>query len=689
MDKVQLRNNQCMSVPDDVDDLGPLPRADRYSVRQRKSIKALQAVLPADKFLFRDERVDDAGVDGSLELRIRSSYTNFRSQVQLKTKDERLNADGSVSVQIDPGNLNYLLSGPSPLYILYLEDRDELRFIWARDERTRIESANPEWKQQKKISIRFERVLTVEAVEEIFDRILRESRMQRRIIDALANASVTEHLVVCIDPKTLATTNPVEVEQRLLTSGLTIIASGYASEVINQLPFLNPNSARLPRIKLIQAYAEYTLGQYQSTLANLQQVMLRRDELTADDQQFATFLRLACDYQTGRIPLSEYSWRQADWGEDRTSGFALNHRLDALRYELLTEMDNDKRAELFDRLNATVSEVLRRPESSDAFKLQARLLALYAAGTQIVAASSQEVSSIPFRRVLGVRLDVPALEKMLSKAWMDWEARIVDALREATDLAHPLLAAFALITRVTMTTARLMNLRLLGECSGEFIEIPEGERLEAMAEAERAQQIFMKAGHLEGELRAKLQLADFFLLGGQRDASRTLAKDVLPKAEAMGYGVIAERAQEHLSDNTLLDRQRAEIERASTADDDYGWASASDEKVRAIAADALAERKLPIERLAVAESDLFANRDIARERLSWCRHINLIQDLRHTKHQSTLYAAPLKFDADCEKFGYRTEIGISDWQEVISVFKRRFCDGCSARDPKQPPPPAD
>ena len=675
-----------MTVPDDIDNLGPLPQADRYSVRQRNSITALRAALPGEKFIFRDERADDAGVDGSLELRVRSSQTNFRSQVQLKTKDERLNADGSVSVQIDPANLNYLLSGPSPLYVLYLEDRAELRFIWARDEWARIEGESPGWKQQKKISIRFERLLTPEAVDEIYDRILREGRMQRRIADTLASASLIERVVIAIDPQTLATTNPTEVEQRLLASGLTIISSGYASDVLDQIPFLNPDVAHLPRIKLIQAYAEYTLGRYQSALANLQQVMLRRAELSEDDQQFAAFLRLACDFHTGRISLSEYSRRQTEWGAESKSVLALNYRLDALRYELLTEPDNAKRAVLFDRLNKVVAKVLGRQDSSDAFKLQARLLALYAAGIQIVAATSQAVSGIPFRRVIGAPVDVPAVEKWLGEVWVDWDASINDILSEVMLLKHPLLIAFTLMTRVTMTTARLLCLQLLNECSGQLVTVPEQDRLSAMADAERALEVYVKAGHLEGELKVKTELADLFLLGDQRGVAHTLAQDVLLKAEAMGYDGIIELAQEHLHDNSLLDRQRAAVERASTADHDDGWAGASDEEVRAIAADAVEERGLPIERLPIVEHDLFANREIARERFSWCRHINLIQDHRHTKHQSTLYASPIRFDGECKKFGYRTEIGISDWREVISAFKRQFCDGCPAREPKQMSP---
>ena len=45
--------------------LGQLPKTDRNAELQRLSITALRAALPADKFVFRDERTDDAGVDGS------------------------------------------------------------------------------------------------------------------------------------------------------------------------------------------------------------------------------------------------------------------------------------------------------------------------------------------------------------------------------------------------------------------------------------------------------------------------------------------------------------------------------------------------------------------------------------------------------------------------------------------------
>lgn len=180
-----------------------------------------------------------------------------------------------------------------------------------------------------------------------------------------------------------------------------------------------------------------------------------------------------------------------------------------------------------------------------------------------------------------------------------------------------------------------------------------------------------------------MQLADLYLLGDQRGVAQKLAADVLPQAEAMGYAVLLERAQEHLSETTLPDRLRAHLLHAQTADEDLGFANTTDDEAHAFALDVLTERGIPPERLAAVERDVFASRDIARERLDWCRHIELIQDLRHLDHPSTAYASPLRYDGLCEELGYTSEIGIPDWRAVISDFKHSFCEGCTARSPKR------
>jgi hypothetical protein len=53
---------------DNSEELGPLPVADKNAELQRLSIAVFIATIPTNRFLFRDERADDAGVDGSFEL---------------------------------------------------------------------------------------------------------------------------------------------------------------------------------------------------------------------------------------------------------------------------------------------------------------------------------------------------------------------------------------------------------------------------------------------------------------------------------------------------------------------------------------------------------------------------------------------------------------------------------------------
>jgi hypothetical protein len=125
---------------DELDDLGPLPESDENSVLQAESFKALENALPADRFVLRHEPQPDAGVDWCIELRINGRFTGMRAHVQVKGQAEsKAKSDGSVSYSAAVSNINYLLNGTSPLYVVYLADVRELRYAWVRDEVNRIQ----------------------------------------------------------------------------------------------------------------------------------------------------------------------------------------------------------------------------------------------------------------------------------------------------------------------------------------------------------------------------------------------------------------------------------------------------------------------------------------------------------------------------------------------------------------------
>jgi hypothetical protein len=144
---------------------------------ESESLLALRAALPGDRLLFRDEPTD-YGVDCSLELVVEGRVTNFRCQVQVKATDsELLNADGTVSLRVDASNLNYMLCGSCPLYVLYVAPRRELRYLWARDERDRLDASTPGWREQGTVTLRFGTLLaTPSALDELCHRIRSEGR---------------------------------------------------------------------------------------------------------------------------------------------------------------------------------------------------------------------------------------------------------------------------------------------------------------------------------------------------------------------------------------------------------------------------------------------------------------------------------------------------------------------------------
>jgi hypothetical protein len=664
-----------MSQANDSADLGPLPKTDRNAELQRLSFREFSAVLPTDRFVFRDERTEDAGVDASIELLTKSmgtrGYTNLRSQIQLKGTDcEDVNADGSISLQVKVSNLNYLLNGPSPLFILYVAPRNELRFEWARDERKRLDSLNPEWMQQERVTVHFRELLTPDTLDGIYDRILREGRLQRKIQDTLAGATLAEEVVIGIDPETLSMTGPEEAARLLLSTGLTLVSSGFAAYVLDQARLLRSDMARTPRLQLIQAYAQFTQARYQAALVHLQDTLLRREELTVSDKHFLVYLRDACEFQSGRIDLDEYSRRAAVRQEAGDSPFALAHRLDVIRRRFLQEIDMARRAELFDALRSIVSEVLSNECEQKGFKLQAKLTLLHAEGGQLAARFFNELFRIKIREGLSLPTDTKGRMEKLMEQWGEWERPLSDALLEAEDERHPSLISFALDSRAAVRVTLLSSIKLFISYSQITVPMPEVLLRETTEDIVRSMKIYLRAGHLEGELRTKMLLADLHLLADRESEARALAEEVLPKAEAMEYGALLERAQEHLSGRAILSRLEAQIKSRHSEDGDFRLATESDVGLREFARDMLEELNLPLERLPVVEREALSMRGIAHERLGWCRYIELIQNLRHTEHPSTHFLKDPDRYCVCEKYEYESALGYPDWNPSLPRSSR-------------------
>ncbi len=184
---------------DSQDDLGPLPQADTNSVLQSISFAALRDALPAHLFVLRHEPGPDAGVDCCVELVVETFYSNMRSQIQVKaTKDAKYNPDGSISFAADVSNINYLLAELNSLYVLYVDQTKELRYLWVMDEIMRIEQKTPMWKHQKTVTLRFQHKLDEISHQNIHDRIYVKSKNNRKLQESIYRAGATLDDVIAL-----------------------------------------------------------------------------------------------------------------------------------------------------------------------------------------------------------------------------------------------------------------------------------------------------------------------------------------------------------------------------------------------------------------------------------------------------------------------------------------------------------
>ncbi|HEX8567668.1 MAG TPA: DUF4365 domain-containing protein [Pyrinomonadaceae bacterium] len=284
-----------------------LPKVDENSEIQTNSLDALNSFLPKNRFCLRDERIEDYGVDASLEILENGTATNFRSQIQLKgTRSIEPNKDGSYSLQVDTSNLNYLLNNPISIYILYIEPQNEFRFVWARNEFQRLEEENSDWIKQKTITLRFNNVLDSAKLDEIREQIVKQSLFSRELNETLALAQAPNVLVE-INSNTLEITDKKEILNLINSFGINLVNEGYRKEILHKINLLDAEDKEKSSVLTVRAYAEYYSGRYHTAKETITFLTISSQELSEKDQQIVDWLESSCDYRLGNINSKEHT----------------------------------------------------------------------------------------------------------------------------------------------------------------------------------------------------------------------------------------------------------------------------------------------------------------------------------------------------------------------------------------------
>lgn len=698
----------------EIPDLGPLPKSDKNADLQEESIKALHALLRKQNVLsFRDERKDDWGVDGSLEIEIHGQKTNFRSQVQLKgTASASRNLDGTVSLSVSSANFNYLMDGTAPLYLLFDAATDGFWYVWARDELRRLEVENPGWKGQKSVTLHFSGQLRPDNLSVISEGILREGRKVRQLHDALARTATTGSFPIAIDKVSGKVTTSSDALDLLQKIGLAISAAGYPQEALRLFGLVEPSAKELPQTQLSASYAEYSLGKHANALGHARQAQARRSDLSERDRTFLDRLRDACEFRIGLISAETLQQRASTRAQALRGLESFEARMEAAYSRFWVERDLERREELASEIRNAADEIAREPSASKAAKLGARLSLMYVEGTCAALALTHHMGMFRIRQkffAAQTREMASSAHDTSSRSFMlkwrngqlknlargfgnygdaagrmsSWRNSSEKVLSEISELGHPIMTAEALRVALTFRLWELLEGRFEALWADQPFEIPDSVALSMLGDVTRAEDIDAVTGCVEGKLKSEIINADILEAIGRLSEAKNLAQKILPEAEAMGFEDIARRARELIEDRSIIMEFERDIRRFKNSDPDEWFGVSSDEELHRFAETCLEAMDLPTDRLSIMERYCASLREIARERWNWCRHLEMKEDLTQTQDPARAFTVMPNRRCVCENFGFETSIITSDSRALIDAFKRLYCVSCKERSAKR------
>lgn len=663
----------------DADRLGPLPIADKNAALQRRSLAALRTRLPGDQFVVRDEP-EDYGVDLSIEVLSAGSATNCRAQVQLKARSGlSANTDGSFSVPIEVSNINYLLNGPCPVYILYRPESDELFFAFALDEQRRHRAQNPSWMAGETVTIRFATRLVPNTFASFSDRILAEAQRHRQLRDAVATATPGRpHRFELADNIGVLTAE--EARGILLQHGLSLVSWGLSSRVLDMLNLLPRTDVRASAtLLLVRGHAEFSNGHYLSAQASLREAAVKSRDLGADDAQFLTYLLINVEFALGELTSAAFRERCDAWRENAPAPLALQYDLARL-WSLRTEVGPTG----IEGLHAEFEQLLRRlskmPDAPPGLHHQARLFQSFFDAKARMEGLVQALAYANEPTVWHHAYDDPPAVVVAAELEniSSWRRALHDLLSEIHNTGNAPLYCQAALARDIAETFVLSQFRLAALYAGVT---PPPVTDDIFGQLHHTQGLARRFDQPELELRSRLVESDIADLAGDRERAATLATEVRDTALTLRYGEVAAAADRAIA-RSLNQEVRQDIARLNEEGVGFLMAEMSDVDLDHMVRDLMVSLRVPADRLPVVRDEAECQRELARVQRDWCRHLELHQEGTPATSRASIWVTRPEWLGACNLLQRRSAIASRDWASVLDAFKSISCADCSRRSPR-------
>jgi tetratricopeptide (TPR) repeat protein len=145
-----------------------LPARNRSHQIEDEALVAFNTRLVDSRcFIIQASDRKDYGTDCQIEVVAGGQATNARVHVQLKGTERSLNSDGSLSVEVQRTNLNYLLMQPYSFYGCYHLPTRSLRICPAASVLRQYEHGGKPWMEQQTVTVSFLEEMTVERLQQL------------------------------------------------------------------------------------------------------------------------------------------------------------------------------------------------------------------------------------------------------------------------------------------------------------------------------------------------------------------------------------------------------------------------------------------------------------------------------------------------------------------------------------------
>ncbi len=284
-----------------------LPKTNKNEELEDASNNALMLLFDPPQFEVRKDPGRDKGIDFRIELKKEGYHTGFCFLVQLKaTENAERNRDGSVSMDLDTSNINYLLnSGIPSYYVLFIKNENSFLYESVNDLVKRLVSDKEDWQTQDSHALRFHVKLDPQSIQTIYNHTLERGLFLRTINEKLIQNSAFMSGQMLIDHQ-LNVTSDREIRILIEDYGLFLINEARWTEVLSLHDCASQQVATTAKYNLVLGIANYYSGKLIDALRFLKSANQKSSELSDELSEHLKLLDTIVRYSLGIITKTQH-----------------------------------------------------------------------------------------------------------------------------------------------------------------------------------------------------------------------------------------------------------------------------------------------------------------------------------------------------------------------------------------------